>query len=190
MGFGAQRVDGLDQVGEAARHVLVDDGEIEVGVVVALDLLALLDDRAELGLVYVEYGLVDARVLELHRIEALELHGVEVVGRRRTLDEHHVGHELLVAEQLERLGRTVDDAHLARLDHLANGGQLGAVQVAVVLAPLQVLALLDVDLDLLTRLEVVAAAVLLVLAYRARRIYHHIIVDRLHINLFFFFSNL
>ena len=103
-------------------------------------------------------------IFEFGWIQAFEFHGVQVVHRGRTLDKHHVGHVLLIAEQLEGLGCAVHNAHLARLYDLSNCVQLGAVQIAVVFAPLQVFTFFDVDLHSLTRLEVVAAAVLFVFA--------------------------
>jgi hypothetical protein len=168
--LGLERIDGLDEIGEAAAHVLVDNGQVKVGVVVALDALALLHHIDKVGLAYVDDRLIDRDVLEVARIQALELHAEQVVDHERTLDKDHVGHELLVAKELEGLGRAVHDAHLARLDHLADGVQLGAIQVAVVLAPLEVLAASYVRLHLLPCLEVVAAPVLLVLTHWSRRI--------------------
>jgi len=80
-------------------------------------------------------------------------------GRGQEDDE---GHELgAVAEDLQRLRGRVEDASPTLVDDGADGVELGAVEVSVVLAVLQELVVLDAPFHVLAIHEPVAEAVVL-----------------------------
>ena len=86
-------------------------------------------------------------------------------------DKHDKRHELCrIVKQFESLGTTVQHTHPASLNDVPDRVQLGAVQVATVLAILQHLVTTDVILQVCSVNEPVPEAAVLLVTFGTRRV--------------------